>query len=151
MNDRLKVHMTPGGCSQTTVWETDQKVFDYLNRRFGPFVLDVCALPENAKCAKFFTPKDDGLAQDWTAAGGAVWMNPPYGRTIAPWMQKAMETGQAGTRVVCPIPARTDSKWWHEIAMQGQVYLVRGRLKFGGAKASAPFPSAVVVFGPREA
>lgn len=149
MKGRL-VHLTPGGLSKSIVWGTDQEVFDYLDARFGPFKLDVCAVPENAKCPRYFTPEQDGLAQCWRGKG-AVWMNPPYGREIGAWMRKAAEAGMDGTVVCCLVPARTDTAWWHNYAMgHGRVFLVRGRLKFGGAKQFAPFPSAVVVFGPVE-
>ena len=73
-------------------------------------------------------------------------MNPPYGRTIKAWMRKAWESSQDGATVVCLVPARTDTAWWHDYAMKGEIRYVRGRLKFGGHKNSAPFPCAVVIF-----
>ena len=73
-------------------------------------------------------------------------MNPPYGREIGKWMRKAYESSLYGATVVCLVPARTDTAWWHDYAMKGEVEFVRGRLKFGGSKASAPFPSAIVTF-----
>lgn len=130
--------------SNTCEWATPQDFFNEWNNRYH-FVLDVCATPENAKCAEYFTEEMDGLRQDWTR-DGAVWMNPPYGRGIIHWMRKAYETSLKGTTVVCLVPARTDTAWWHEYAMQGDVTFIRGRLKFGGGKNSAPFPSAVVCF-----
>ena len=130
--------------SKTDLWATPQDFFDKLHAEFD-FNLDVCATPENAKCARYFTKLDDGLAQDWR---GVVWMNPPYGREIGAWMKKASESAQGGATVVCLVPARTDTRWWHDHAMRGEVRFVRGRLKFGGAKFSAPFPSAVVIFRP---
>ena len=128
--------------SATDVWATPQDVFDTLNAEFG-FDLDVCALPENAKCARYFTTKDDGLRQRW---GGVCWMNPPYGRELGDWMRKAYESALDGATVVCLVPARTDTRWWHDYAMKGEVRFLRGRLKFGGAENSAPFPSCVVIF-----
>ncbi len=128
--------------SATDIWATPQEFFDGLNQEFA-FTLDVCATKENAKCARYFTREQDGLAQEW---GGVCWMNPPYGREIGKWMRKAHESGQAGATVVCLVPARTDTAWWHDYAVKGVVRFVRGRLKFGGASNSAPFPSAVVVF-----
>lgn len=103
------------------------------------------ALPENAKCPRFFTPEQDGLKQVWT---GVCWMNPPYGRTIGLWMKKAWESACAGATVVCLVPARTDTAWWHDYAARGRVTFLRARLKFGGHENSAPFPSAVVTFMP---
>lgn len=129
--------------SKTDLWETPQDTFDALAAEFGPFDLDVCATPENAKCARYYTREDNGLAQPWD---GACWMNPPYGREIKAWMRKAYEASQNGATVVCLVPARTDTAWWHDYAMKGHIRFLRGRLKFGNAKHSAPFPSAVVVF-----
>jgi len=128
--------------SLTDVWETPQDLFDKLNQQYS-FETDVCALPENAKCETYFTPEVDGLSQDWT---GVCWMNPPYGREIGNWMKKAYESSLAGATVVCLVPARTDTAWWHDYAMNGEIEFIRGRLKFGNSKNSAPFPSAIVVF-----
>lgn len=127
--------------SENEVWETPQDLFNMLDDEFH-FDIDVCATPENAKCSKFFSPLDDGLAQDWQ---GVCWMNPPYGKKIGAWMKKAME---AETTVVCLVPSRTDTKWWHEYAMKAsEIRFIKGRLKFGDSKNSAPFPSAIIVFG----
>ena len=130
--------------SATDMWATPQDFFDRLDAIYN-FDLDVCALPDNAKCEKYFTPEQDGLKQGWE---GICWMNPPYGRAIAAWMRKAFEAARGGATVVCLVPARTDTKWWHDYAMHGEITFVRGRLKFGGCANSAPFPSAVVVFKP---
>ena len=132
--------------SRTDEWETPQWFFDKLDNLFA-FDLDVCATPENAKCERYFTPEHDGLVQDWT---GTVWMNPPYGRVIKDWIRKAYESAKNGATVVCLVPARTDTSWWHDYCMEGEIIFVRGRLKFGGSKNSAPFPSAVVVFRPTD-
>ncbi|GED71201.1 DNA N-6-adenine-methyltransferase of bacteriophage [Brevibacillus reuszeri] len=126
----------------TNVWETPQDLFDKLNEIFR-FTTDVCALPDNAKCPQFFTPDQDGLKQEWT---GTCWMNPPYGREISKWVQKAYEAAQQGATVVCLVPARTCSEWWHRYCMQGEIWFIRHRLKFGGSKINAPFPNAVVIF-----
>ena len=127
--------------SESAVWETPQALFNKLNDEFH-FDIDVCATPENAKCCKFFSPLDDGLSQDWQ---GVCWMNPPYGKKIVAWMKKALE---AETTVVCLVPSRTDTKWWHEYAMKAsEIRFIKGRLKFGDSKNSAPFPSAIIVFG----
>jgi phage N-6-adenine-methyltransferase len=134
----MSVHFS----SATDEWATPQHLFEKLNARFG-FTLDVCATPENAKCPRYFTKADDGLAQTWS---GVCWMNPPYGRQIKKWMRKAYESSQQGATVVCLVPARTDTAWWHDYAMKGSIEFLRGRLKFGGAVNSAPFPSAIVVF-----
>lgn len=138
----MSVHFS----SATDLWATPQDFFDLCARRFGPFELDVCASPENAKCERYFTKDADGLAQDWT---GVCWMNPPYGREIGKWMRKAYESSLRGATVVCLVPARTDTAWWHDWAARGSVEFIRGRLKFGGSPNSAPFPSALVVFRPK--
>ena len=137
----MNVHFS----SATDLHATPQDFFDKLDAEFD-FDLDVCASPENAKCHRYHTKADDGLAQDWGT--GTVWMNPPYGREIGAWMRKANEAAKSGATVVCLVPARTDTKWWHEYVMQHEVRFVRGRLKFGDAKNCAPFPSAVVVIKP---
>ena len=128
--------------SNTDLWSTPQVFFDKLDREFG-FNLDVCCTRENAKCSRFFTMEDDGLAQEWS---GICWMNPPYGREIGRWMRKALKSSHEGATVVCLVPARTDTAWWHEYAIHGEIRFIRGRLRFGNAKNSAPFPSAVVIF-----
>jgi len=135
----MSVHFS----SKTDLWATPQAFFDKVAAEHGPFDVDVCALPENAKAPVFFTPADDGLKQEWR---GRCWMNPPYGRGIGDWMRKAYEASQAGAKVVCLVPARTDTAWWHDYAAKGAVTFIRGRLKFGDAASNAPFPSALVIF-----
>lgn len=139
--------------SKSDDWATPQHIFDELNARWR-FTLDVCASKDNAKCPRFFTVEQDGLKQNWE---GVCWMNPPYGHEISAWVAKAHAAADAGATVVCLLPARTDTVWWHEHVdpirrkeARGELELVRGRLKFGDAKNSAPFPSAVVVFLPPE-
>ena len=131
--------------SASSEWATPQDFFDKLNT-IHHFTLDVCATAENAKCARFFTKEQDGLAQVW--APERCYLNPPYGRTIKMWMRKAYEESQRGALVVCLVPSRTDTAWFQDFAMKGQIEFLRGRLKFGGHTNSAPFPSAVVVFNP---
>lgn len=148
--------------SKDTTWETPQDFYDKLNGIFK-FTLDPCCSPFTAKCKKYFTPKDDGLVQSWE--GETVFMNPPYGRgMIEEWVKKA-NIEKALT--VGLIPARTDTKWMHEnifskvpyscydfdffkrycdLFKSNLVWFVKGRLKFGGSKNSAPFPSMVVVW-----
>lgn len=131
--------------SKTDMWATPSEFFDKLNAVFR-FDVDVCAMHDNAKCSKYFTPEQDGLTQEWI---GVCWMNPPYGREISKWVKKAWESAKRnGATVVCLLPARVDTKWWHDYCAKGEVHFVKGRLKFGGASTGAPFPSAVVVFRP---
>lgn len=126
--------------SRTDMWETPAAFFRALDAEFH-FTLDVCAVPENAKCKVFYTPEQDGLTQNW---GGCCWCNPPYGREIGKWVKKAAE---AECTVVMLLPARTDTAWFHDyIYGKSEIRFVRGRLKFGDSKNSAPFPSMVVIF-----
>lgn len=132
--------------SATDQWATPQAFFDQWDEVFR-FTLDVCADADNAKCARYFTREDDGLAQDWSL--DMCWMNPPYGREIGRWVAKAYRESRAGATVVCLLPARTDTAWWHDYVIpMAKVTFIRGRLKFGTATNSAPFPSAVAVFYP---
>lgn len=116
--------------SNTDLWSTPQEFFDRLNAVYQ-FDTDVCALPENAKCKNFFTPEQDGSKQEWK---GVCWMNPPYGREIGKWVRKAYESARDnGATVVCLLPARTDTKWFHDYCIPyGEITFVKGRLKFGG-------------------
>lgn len=128
-------------------WETPADLFAELDREFH-FTTDVAALPDNAKCDHFYTPGENGLVQAWT---GTCWMNPPYGREIGQWVQKAFESAQTGATVVCLVPARTDTQWWHRYVLNAsEVRYIEGRLKFGGSANSAPFPSAIIIFRPSE-
>ena len=130
--------------SATDDWSTPQNIFDTLDREFN-FTLDPCATPENAKCKLFYTKKENGLAQSWV--GHSVFMNPPYGREIGDWVRKAwLSSENAKTKVVCLLPARTDTTWFHKYCVKGEIWFIKGRLKFGGSKNSAPFPSMIVIF-----
>ncbi|MBO5790736.1 MAG: adenine methyltransferase [Clostridia bacterium] len=127
--------------SQTVEWQTPQDLFERLDAKYH-FDLDVCATEFNAKCDRYYTRQDDGLAQPWN---GRCWCNPPYGREIAKWVKKAAESG---TLVVMLLPARTDTKWFHDYVLpHGKIEFIKGRLRFGNAKENAPFASMVVVFG----
>jgi len=157
--------------SETVEWATPQHVFDRLNAMHN-FTLDPCSTHANAKCSKHYTVTENGLAQSWQ--GERVFMNPPYGKPekackpncnkkrckkrgwhrqdflpgIEHWMKKAYEESRGSASVVCLVPARTDTAWWHKYAAQGEIVFVRGRLKFGAGKDSAPFPSAIVTLKP---
>jgi len=132
--------------SKTAEWTTPQTFYDRLNQEFN-FTLDPCCTDETAKCNTYYTEADDGLSQSW--AGHSVFMNPPYGRSIKEWIRKAYEESRKpNTVVVALIPARTDTRYWHDYCMEAsEIRFIRGRLKFGESNNSAPFPSAVVVFG----
>jgi site-specific DNA-methyltransferase (adenine-specific) len=134
-----------GFSSTSGDWDTPQAFYDKLDRQFS-FTLDPCATEASAKCTKYYTKEDDGLVQDWGEQ--TVFVNPPYGRGIGVWLKKGYEESKKhNTTVVMLVPARTDTKWWHDYVMRAkEVHLVRGRLKFGTSDNAAPFPSAVVVF-----
>lgn len=131
--------------SNTDEWATPQDFFDKLNDEFH-FTLDVCADETNHKCARYFSRNDDGLAQDW--GGDIIWCNPPYGKEIGRWVKKCSE--HKGVAVML-VPARTDTRWFHDfIYGKADIRFVKGRLKFGNSKNSAPFPSMVVIFNGKD-
>ena len=133
--------------SKTDQWATPQDFFDNLNAEFD-FTLDVAADSTNHKCANYYSKEVDGLSQSWNVpAGGGVFCNPPYGREIGLWVKKAYEESLNGQLIVMLLPARTDTKWFHDyILNKAEIRFVRGRLKFGDSNNSAPFPSMVVVY-----
>lgn len=129
--------------SNSQEWGTPQGLYDQLNEEFH-FTCDVCATKENTKHEVFYDKETDGLNQAWT---GVCFMNPPYSRKIKAWIKKAYESSLIGTTVVCLLPARTDTTWWHDYCIPaGEIRFIRGRLKFQGGDNSAPFPSAIVIF-----
>lgn len=135
--------------SKTEMWATPQWFFDNVNKSFN-FTLDVCAIHENAKCANFFSPKENGLIQEWT---GICWMNPPYGRTIKDWVEKAYTESIIKNQctVVALVPSRTDTKWFHEYIYNKPgvaIQFIKGRLCFVSKNTTnpAPFPSMLVTF-----
>ena len=130
--------------SETNEWSTPQYLFDELNYEFN-FTLDPCATDDNAKCKKYYIIEDDGLKQDWS--NEIVFMNPPYGREIKHWIKKAYLESLKGATIVCLIPSRTDTSYWHDyIFGKSEIRFIKGRIKFGDSKNSAPFPSAIVIF-----
>jgi site-specific DNA-methyltransferase (adenine-specific) len=138
--------------SDSDEWATPPALFARLDALYGPFSVDVAATAENALCPAYFTSDDDGLAQRWR---GRVWCNPPYGGDAGRWVRKARESVEAGDAliVVCLIPARTDTRWWHrDVQGVAEVEFLERRVRFlrpGGVEVpggGAPFPSAVVVF-----
>ncbi|BBD90337.1 phage DNA N-6-adenine-methyltransferase-like protein [Staphylococcus caprae] len=123
----MSVHFS----SKSNEWYTPQYLFDELNEKYQ-FTLDPCASHENAKCDKYFTIEDDGLTKDWSK--DIVFMNPPYGRNIKRWIKKAYEESVKGATVVCLIPARTDTTYWHDYIFNNayNIKFLKGRIKFGG-------------------
>lgn len=140
----MSVHFS----SKSNEWYTPQYLFDELNEKYQ-FTLDPCASHENAKCDKYFTIEDDGLTKDWSK--DIVFMNPPYGRNIKHWIKKAYEESVKGATVVCLIPARTDTTYWHDYIFNNayNIKFLKRSYKIRRAVNSAPFPSAIVVFKPK--
>ena len=137
--------------SKTDEWETPQWLFDELNKEFK-FELDVCCNEYNCKCEIGYMKSETdqgGLSKKWF---GSCWMNPPYGRTIGEWVKKAYEEAQKGCTVVCLLPARTDTRWFHGYCLKGEVRFLKGRLLFKkdgkdpNRSERAPFPSMIVIF-----
>ena len=165
MSNNLDVHFS----SESNEWETPSDFFNKLNDEFN-FTLDPCASNNNYKCDKYYTIKDNGLSKNWE--GQTVFMNPPYGREIKYWIEKAYRESLKGAIVVCLIPARTDTSYWHDYIFpySYDIRFIRGRITFGkteeveyrgqlnifGIKEKrpinidsslpAPFPSAIVIF-----
>lgn len=147
--------------SVSNEWETPEHLFNNLNKEFC-FKLDAASTKENALCSNFFTKEDNSLNRDWFKYE-TVWCNPPYGREIGKFVKKAYEESKKGCTVVLLIPARVDTKWWHDYCSKCEVRFIKGRLKFinrslpsyredGDFKVSpAPFPSAIVVMNNKEA
>lgn len=145
--------------SKSNEWETPKDIFNLLNEEFH-FELDAAATKDNHLCNYFYTKEENSLVQDWSKFK-SIFCNPPYGREIGKFIKKGFEESLKGSVVVFLIPARVDTKWWHEYCSKGEVRFIKGRLKFnnrifpswkedGTHKISpAPFPSAVVIFGPQ--
>lgn len=132
--------------SEKADWETPEPFYRLMDKMYGPFTLDVCASPDNAKCERYYTEADNGLVESW--AGEVCWMNPPYGDEIPLWVEKAHRES-SWALVVGLIPARTSPPWWHDHVMYAdQILLVAGRIRFVGAANCAPFPSAVAIWRP---
>lgn len=145
--------------SNTEEWATPWALFREVDAEFG-FTLDAAASAENAKCARYFSRESDGLAQSW--AGEVVWLNPPYGKALPAWIERAaIASSTESATVVCFVPARTDTIWWHAHVWdarrhqprQGvQLRFIQGRVRFGDtAGGRAPFPSVLIIFRPEGA
>jgi len=133
--------------AKTTEWETPPSVMRWVREHYNP-QLDVCAKKGNAQCDRYFNRTTNGLKQHWGVQD--CWMNPPYGQSLKNWVRKAYDESVSGSTVICLLPVRTDAQWWHDYVMPyGEVFFIRGRLRFGGAEHNAPFPSAIVVFYPQ--
>ena len=132
--------------SRGSDWSTPQELFNKLNAEFK-FTLDVCASDWNAKCEKYFTEEQDALKQDW--GNNICWMNPPYGKVLMQWIEKAFQSSLNGADVVCLVPSATDLEWWHKFAMKGEIKFIRSRPRFvtkEGKWQQTFSPSTIVIF-----
>ena len=135
--------------SQDDTWTTPKDFFNKVSKEFN-FTLDAAALKSSALCDEYYGPDHqnpeyrDALSIDWITTGD-VWLNPPYGKDIKKFMAKAAKEHQRGLTIVSLVPARTDTAWFQDYCLPYEVTYIRGRLKFGDSKNSAPFPSALVV------
>jgi phage N-6-adenine-methyltransferase len=129
--------------AKSVEYETPDSIFAPLNNEFG-FTVDVCATQENKKVTQCYTKAENGLEKKWE---GVCWCNPPYGREMPQWIRKAYQTAQSGMgTVVMLIPARTNTTWWHDLCMRGEIRFLKGRPKFNNGKHGLPFPLALVIF-----
>lgn len=137
--------------SKSSEWETPSYIFK-VRRDMHNIILDTCATKENTKCNVYFDKKTNGLKQDWSVVKefgrtASCWMNPPYGRNIGEWVAKAHKEALNGVKTVALLPARTDTKWFHNYILgKYDIEFLKGRIKFANAKSSAPFPSMIVIF-----
>lgn len=146
MNNKLFFSSARTGNSKQDKWQTPPAVFEKLNEEFN-FTLDATAEPQTALCDHYFTIDDDALTQDW--GNQTVYCNPPYSQ-LKDFAKKAQEEAQKGATVVMLVPARTDTKAFHDYLSHGEVRLIKGRIKFlmeGKEQDAAPFPSMVCVMG----
>ena len=129
----LEVHFT----NKSNEWETPRSLFKELDDEFN-FTIDVCATKESAKCERFYTKQTNGLAQSWE--NEVAFMNPPYGREIGAWVEKAYRESLNGAVVVCLIPARTDTRYWHDyIFPNAEIRFLKGRVKFKGYNSNGEY------------
>lgn len=124
-------------------WETPDDLFIPLKEEFG-IDIDVCATNNNKKCEIYYSPDDNALLQDWST-WNACWMNPPFGDSGV-WVEKAYKESLKGATVVCLLPARTNTNWWHDYCMKGEIRFIRGRPIFKGRQHELPQTLAIVVF-----
>lgn len=133
-------------------WETPAKLFEKLDAEYH-FTLDPASDGTNAKCKKYYTAADNGLLQDW--GGETVFLNPPYGRALPHWIAKAAhEALKPNTLVLLLIPARTDTRWFHQyLYRRAKLTFLKGRIHFevhGESLQSAPFPSMLAELGQKD-
>jgi phage N-6-adenine-methyltransferase len=132
--------------SDTVEYETPKELFEPLKKEFN-IEFDVCASATNAKCERYWTKEENALEKKWE---GVCWMNPPYGRDLKKWVRKAYESSLNGATVVCLLPVRSNTNWWHDYVMKGEIRFIRGRVRFEGHKKGMWLPLCVVIFRGRQ-
>lgn len=132
--------------SKSVEYSTPIEIVEPLKKEFN-LQLDVCATNHNNKCKKYFTKEQDGLKLDWNKYGNC-WMNPPWSRELKKWVAKAYEESQKGITVVCLLPVRTNTIWWHKyiIDTKTEVRFLKGEIKFNGMEKGLWLPCAIVIF-----
>lgn len=147
--NKLAIHYSSGNDH----WTTPKTLFNNLNALWG-FTVDVACETETALCHKHYTPKEDGLMQDWSTE--TFWCNPPYSN-LKPWLTKASVSHKQGAAGLVLVPSRTDTRAFQNYAVPECtcICFIKGRIKFGDPSApvdpekkqnSAPFPSCIIVF-----
>ena len=135
--------------SKTDDWASPREMVEAWSKTHGPFTFDPCASETNATALEYLTEQDNGLMHPWK---GKIWFNPPYGRVLSHWMEKAnleLDSGRVEL-IVALLPARTDTRWFHNhvLARRHTVQFIKGRVKYGNGKSPAPFPSIIVIMRP---
>lgn len=121
-------------------WSTPSDVYSALNEEFR-FNYDPCPIKGKLNWS------DCGIHKSWS--GKTCFVNPPYSE-VNTWVAKGFGSARdEGATVVMLLPSRTDTRWFHEYCTQGEIRFIKGRLKFGNSKNSAPFPSMIVIFKPQ--
>jgi site-specific DNA-methyltransferase (adenine-specific) len=139
--NRIRAH-----AGRRTDWGTPWPVFTHITEHYGPFALDAAALPGNAKVTPYYTPDDDGLRQPWV---NRTWCNPPYGRELPRWLEKAIHEAQRDVLSVLLLPSNTDTAWFHDLVLPyADITFVRGRINFVGSPSGNTKGSIIAVYRP---
>lgn len=130
--------------SENIIYSTPTKLFKVINDEFH-FTLDVCALPENAKCENYFTPEIDGLKRDWP---GVCWMNPPFNKELKKWVIKARDESKKHNSIVCClVPFRGNTVWFKEVCMDAEIRFIIGEVNFNDLERGLWLPMCFMIFG----
>lgn len=138
----MNVHFS----SKSSEWRTPLNLLEGYVYRFAPVDLDPCSADSHVNAKRYYTEAENGLIQPWH---GFVFMNPPYGREVGNWCEKAASEAVDDTTVIGLLPGRVDTQWFHDhvFSKAKAVVFIKGRLTFEGAVNGAPFPSCLVLWG----